>query len=1001
MHTKHRFQKLACYLLLSLSCATAFAQNSIEKHYLFTHYNTQNGLINNVIYSMAQDEHGFVWIGSGLGLTRFDGKTFYHKAVPEIYDNAALVQHVETIGTGHIVCTAQMQGVFEQMEDGSFQNYYMQPKRIGLNVFHAVRQRPGGELLAMSASLISKVEDNNIGTLYSHDKDLTVFNTIDFDAHNTIWFGGIQGVGYLESSEEGLRPIFLPELEGQYIVKILFDKQGVLHVGTARGYYRIVFDKPYRPQSKYTISQPFDAVSTTAVNHLYIDREQSLWISTSGSGTYRTKNNDITLHLTTNNGLISASVICMLQDKEGNYWFGTNSGLSVVADFDSYMLAENGKLFQNTRDIIPDAFGRLWMPGAASFCVYEDGQVRQLDMSKAFVEMRGVRNVTIDAQSVMWLFNRSELYKIKLTEPLPDMRKIEKVADFSRYNPMQIRSIATDENGVWLCARTKILQYHHKRVRPVHFNHADSSSLYPRAVVQDHLGYYWIGNFSNGLYRASLKENSKDRVVFDDVKVYKSLKRDSSFVTAWIMDLAIDKEGHLWEPSVYTGIYKHTLDSTGVVASTLYSIENGLLSNMVSGVDCRADGRIWIYTQNGICILTQDAEGREYFEYIDKTDGINGIPAISVEQGELLFTLTDEAFFVTPNKISGDIKENIPAVVITGLSVNGVDQTSWVYRNETLPLGHTQNNLSFDFSSVTFRLADNIKYQYKLEGPYQDWSEPSDRGFVEYSALRNGKYTFKVRAALSGGLTGEESIFTFKIRPAYFQTIWFYLLCCVLVLALLYSFYQTKMRQALKVERLRLRIAADLHDDMGSTLSSIFLMSGMVGSADKQARLLEVLGRISENSRDILGSMDDIIWSVNPQDDSLGSLIVRLREYAIPVCEAKGITFSIQVEEAARHTRLGMDERRNIFLIAKEAVNNAVKHSGCSQLEVFFTVYHKRIELSVIDNGRGFDLQAPSSRNGLVNMRRRAGQIASELQMISEKGKGTSVFLWVKNHIFI
>ena len=197
------------------------------------------------------------------------------------------------------------------------------------------------------------------------------------------------------------------------------------------------------------------------------------------------------------------------------------------------------------------------------------------------------------------------------------------------------------------------------------------------------------------------------------------------------------------------------------------------------------------------------------------------------------------------------------------------------------------------------------------------------------------------------------------------------------------------------------RSAADLHDDIGSTLSSIFLMSEMTSSNDKQSRLAEVLKKISENSRDILNSMDDIIWSVNPQDDSLVNLTVRLREYAIPVCESKGIDLTMNIDDITDKTKLGMNERRNIFLITKEAINNAVKHSGCSALSVVFSISGKYIEVTVTDNGHGFDPESPSSRNGVKNMKRRAQQIDSELYITSEKGEGTTVRLKIKNHIFI
>jgi len=987
--------------MLSLTSIAAFAQSPPEKHYLFKHYNTQNGLLNNIIFSMVQDRQGYIWFGTDLGLTRYDGKAFYHKAIPDIYDNSAFVQNVETTDDGRLLCFAAMQGIFEQMEDGTFKNYYQKPKRIGNNMFEDIKQSPDGKILAVTTLDLCRIESDSLQSLYYRGKGKrAIFNTIDIDRNNTIWFGGDDGIGTMEFSDSEYKPVFFPEQNGVNIVKILFDEQGVLHVGTSQGYYRIVFKNPGMSGSEYTISQPFEAVNSSFINHVYIDNEQNLWISTSDQGTYRTKGDSITLHLSAENGLLSSQVMCMMQDREGSYWFGTSDGISMVEDFNSYMLAKDGKLFQSVSNFSHDKYGRIWMYDIESFHVYRAGQLIPLEIKNTPLK-KGIRRITIDNQSVMWLLNYSELFRIPLTEHLPDLKKAEKVADLSIYNPMAFRSIVTDTNGVWLCARTKILQYHHNRLLPVTFNFAEPTNINPVKIIQDHFGHYWMGDYNYGLYRATITENSKDKIVFDHIKVYKSLDPDVAFVTAWIQDLEIDKEGNLWEASLYTGAYKHALDSSGVVSSKLYSVKNGLSSNMVQGLSCDDDGRMWFYTQNGICILTQDADGNEHFDYLSEKEGIKGRALNSIEHEGSRFTLTDEALYVTQNNISADLKSEIPQVTITGLSVNGVDHTAWIFKNRPLILDHSQNNLSFDFSSITFNRAEDVNYQYNLEGSNEEWSNISARGFVEYSALMPGKYTFNVRVAIDDETFGEITSFTFKIGSAFYQTIWFYLLILTLVSTVVYIFYKNRINHVIKTERLRSRIASDLHDDIGSTLSSIFLMSEMAGSSDKQSRLAEVLHKISENSRDTLNSMDDIIWSVNPQDDSLTNLIVRLREYAIPVCEVKNILLSMNIDEATNGIKLGMDERRNIFLIAKEAINNAVKHSGCTSIEVTFHVTQKQIEVAVIDNGHGFDPQSPSSRNGLVNMKRRAQQIGGELTIQSKKDEGATIRLKTKNHIFI
>ena len=988
------------YIILLLTSISTFAQEQLDRYYLFKNYNTRNGLINNTIYSLTADKYNFIWIGSNLGLSRFDGKSFYHNAIPTVNENSSSIYYLYTTDNGNIICSAYMQGIYEQFDDGRFNNYYTLPKNVRKNIFYSIKQRSDETILLGGTQGLFKIDGDSLLLLY--DEGIPrMFFTLEVDNNNNIWFGGINGLGTMKLDSSGYKPLFIPELKDQFIVFILFDKQGTLHVATSRGYYKIEFEEPFIQGSKYTISRPFKETSEKNINHIYLDYEQNIWISTASDGTFRTRGDSITMHLTINNGLLSSSVMCMTQDKEGNYYFGTNNGISIVKDFNTYAFSKDGKLFQDVNQILTDKYDRIWMqsPGILNFL--QNGQIYQIDIKNTLFEKFGNGTFYINEQSEMWLFSNNKLFRIPITGHIPDMKKAEKLADIAENTSLSILSIFEDNNGVWLTARSKIYNYHHDRILPVTFNHPDSSILSLRYITKDNFGYYWISDFDNGLYRATMTENTKNKVVFENIIDYKSLNYDSTFLTTGIYYLTVDKKSFLWQATSQTGVYKHTLDNMGIKTSKLYSTENGLLSNNVFKIDCKEDGEIWFYTQKGICILSQDSGGEEHFYYLDEKDGVVGRPYNSIKIGDQIFTLTDEGFFVSPDKLTKETKAITPKVLISKLTVSGTDYTTWVYKNQMLPLNYTQNNLVFDFTSISFSSVDELSYQYKLDGIDDEWSELSNRGYKEYTSLRPGKYTFYVRAVSRDGIFSDETTFTFKIRPAFYQTVWFYLLILILISVVVYIFYRNRINHVIKTERIRSRIAADLHDDIGSTLSSIFLMSEMTSSNDKQARLAEVLHKIGENSRDILNSMDDIIWSVNPQDDSLTNLTVRLREYAIPVCESRGIDISMNIEDIAGKTKLGMDERRNIFLITKEAINNAVKHSGCTALSVIFSVTGKYIEVSVTDNGHGFDPSSPTSRNGVKNMKRRALQIGSELDITSEKDKGTTVRLKTKNHMFI
>jgi len=979
------------------------SETSPGKYFLFKNYTTQNGLLNNTINCIAQDKHGYIWLGSDLGLTRFDGKTFYHKAVPEIYDNSAFVRYIETTASGNIISTSLMQGVFVQQDDGRFKQYLRKGYfELGQNIFNSVKYCPDGRILINTTNSICLITTDTIQQLYHSGNDGTLFRTMDLDKENRIWFGGYSGLGILQLSGTEYEPVFLPEFKDKYIIKILFDDYGTLHIATSQGYYRIKWKQPFRWNSGYTIEQPFPQVKDNYINRIYLDKERNLWIPTSVYGVYRTSGDSITLHLTQENGLVSSTVECVMQDREGNYWFGTDSGISIIENFDNYAIAQNGVRLKGIHGITPDSYNRIWMYSRSRLYLFQDDKLMPVSLSGTPLERTGIYHVNIFRSNLI-ISNSSELYQMPLTKAFPDLRKLKKIADFPATNTYRLRSLVTDSTGIWIGTERKIYNYYNNRFLPVTFNHPDTVSMRASKMRQDKYGYYWYGDYTGGLYRGTLSRPNKNTLLFDDITTFYSNKVDSAFVTAYISDLNFDKEGNLWYASRFTGVYKLTIDNKGVVSDKLYATANGLLSNDVSNIFCDDEGRMWFMTQKGINILKYDSTGLATMDKLDVSNGIEGQGLWSLQVGDRLYLLTDEGVFITRNQLFKEKQKNAPKVFITNILINGVTVPEISANSGKIRLSHSQNNITFEYSAITFKNAEDLRYQYKLEGADKEWNLLSERGFVEYASLRPGKYTFKVRAAMLGAEaeTGEETSLTFRIAPVFYQTLWFYLPIAFLIFALLYVFHKFRMRQVIKMERMRRRIASDLHDDIGSTLSSISMLSEMASRQDKESLLAKALSKIGENSRDVLNSMDDIIWSVNPQNDLLSSLVVRLREYAIPVCESKNITFNMNVDESIYSMKLEMDERRNIFLIVKEAINNAVKYSNCSLLSVIFVLKHKLLEITVTDNGCGFDTAVRRGRNGITNMEHRAKQIGMEFTIQSEKNKGTLLMLRTKNHINI
>jgi signal transduction histidine kinase len=205
-----------------------------------------------------------------------------------------------------------------------------------------------------------------------------------------------------------------------------------------------------------------------------------------------------------------------------------------------------------------------------------------------------------------------------------------------------------------------------------------------------------------------------------------------------------------------------------------------------------------------------------------------------------------------------------------------------------------------------------------------------------------------------------------------------------------------KAKRLVELERLRNNIARDLHDDMGSSLSSINVFSkvALENGAEKE-NTREYLKKIHDNSRSMMESMSDIVWAINPVNDNFESVIFKMKEFAADMLDPLNIQYEFIQKGDASSVDLGLDKRKDLYLIFKEAINNIVKYSGCTKVVISITLDKERITLQVTDDGNGFDIATGSSGNGLRNMKRRAEEMMGKATVISEKGKGTTVALTI------
>jgi signal transduction histidine kinase len=338
-----------------------------------------------------------------------------------------------------------------------------------------------------------------------------------------------------------------------------------------------------------------------------------------------------------------------------------------------------------------------------------------------------------------------------------------------------------------------------------------------------------------------------------------------------------------------------------------------------------------------------------------------------------------------------------PTVAISGLRLGARAQTLSALGERDargFEAAPGQNNVSIDFFAVSF--SGPVRFQYMLEGAESEWGAPTAERTANYPSLPPGDYRFLVRAVNAAGLTSAEpASVAFTILPPLWRRWWVLTPAALLLGALVYGAHRYRVAQLLKVERVRTRIATDLHDDIGSNLSLIAglsrVLSDQAGPADPRAR--ERLSVIAGAATRSVEAMGDIIWAVNPKKDNLGDLTQRMRRFASDAFTARDVAFTFTAPDLDHQTRVDAETRRELFLIFKEAVNNAARHSGCTQAGVTFQISAGNLVLAVSDNGKGFDPQATEYGNGVASMKMRAEKLGGRLDLSTGRGRGTTVRL--------
>jgi len=412
-------------------------------------------------------------------------------------------------------------------------------------------------------------------------------------------------------------------------------------------------------------------------------------------------------------------------------------------------------------------------------------------------------------------------------------------------------------------------------------------------------------------------------------------------------------------------------------------------------------GNLWLSTNNGLCRF--NTKTKKVHNY-GLADGLphtefNHTSFLKAEDGKLYFGGLNGIVGFDPatlNSTTGE--EALLRLISYSKYVGGTDSVETVMSpavQDKIVFGAGDRLFSFSFMSPDYRHTNQNRFRYKLEG----WDDEAWHSFetgnkLTFNNLLPGSYTLHVQVSVAGGdWSKQEWRVVLEVKAPWYKTAWFFMLSLITVALIFYAFYRYRLAQILRIQQIRNRISADMHDEIGSTLSSITFYSQALLLQTAEKKQKDVLQKIKENAQQVQEGLSDIVWSVKASLDKIENVFARMHSFGSELLESKGISFHFEQGETLDHAKLDMVKRKNFYLIFKEAVNNAAKYAHCKNIWVQINGEEGRIKMVIKDDGRGFDPQQAKQGNGLSNMQARAVQMKSRLTVASSEGNGTTITL--------
>lgn len=965
--------------LLSLLCLSGLLIHAQQVPY--QKYTSKNGLISDRITSIAQDEKGFMWFGSYFGICRYDGIRFEKISLPPAQQNkyvSCLLATANKIYAGFL-----FGGGLAEYANGKVNAYFIKgPDSASSNDFICMTpDGNGGILLCNSAAQVYQFKNGAFTHLHSLKQVKNAFpRSIQKDRNNHIWISTDKGLVVLSFPYQSEHVYFAQE----NLFSLVKDQQEKIWFGRTRGATTVVQTSDGWKDGKLLNARVAQTGSIFAVP-FWGNTSQGYWSLSPSSGLIcvnasgEQKKYQLPLDYSTETNLVFA-------DREHNLWIANEPGIFKVSNFDirSYRFQEvaaaGGALCQENDSV-------LWASNSKAVYRITNEAIQKIQFPLQQPDYYGL--LYLDALKQLWV----GLWNGGIWSARWKKGKWQSLF-FPSFKKQAIKAQCMEEDGegnTWIAGSNGIfLLKNNSIIERIHPKNAAGQPAFITCMALDKKNHIlWLGDNATGIIR--LRYDGRNRPFLKDTMT-DYLTEKEGLKDPYVRSMALDEMGTLWVGCRYGGIYRIQETSKG------FNVEN---CNAAAHISCTRitdikkedTTAVWFASCNGIY---RYLPAKNQWRHYNTSHGLLNAEVFSIAvdaKKKLVWALTAEG--ITKLPIDAQWTTVPPQVNITSVNVLGKPDSLALATEAPVQFPFSKNSIGFSFAGASFIDEKRTLYKYRLEGYDQSWSEPVTTNSVNYASLPAGHYEFKVLASnVYGQWSAKPASFRFEIVRPFYNSPVFMGLLVFLALAAFYFIRLQHLQQRYRIEKLRLTIARDLHDDVGSTLGSINLLtetaSRRLTTHAASEEIVPLFQKIGQSAETTLDAMDDIVWSINPGKDKIQDLLVRMREFAIPLLEARNIGFNFIVEGADEQP-LPMNLRRNAFLIFKETIYNVLKHAEATRIEIKISRDHHLFLMQIADNGKGFS--APSgNRNGLQNLHSRAEMVQGALT-IHSSAAGTQVQL--------